>query len=64
VVSSAIPFVGSGLSFAKGPLQYTTDVYKKVRSTLLSSSGIPNIKDGYGIFLFRNMNLNPKCYHE
>lgn len=29
VVSSLIPFVGSGLSFAGGPLQYTTDAYKK-----------------------------------
>jgi hypothetical protein len=35
VVSSLIPFVGSGLSFAGGPLQYTTDAYKKVQLLLL-----------------------------
>lgn len=36
VVSSLIPFVGSGLSFAGGPLQYTTDAYKKVQPPLYS----------------------------
>lgn len=38
VVSSLIPFVGSGLSFAGGPLQYTTDAYKKVQLLLLPLS--------------------------
>jgi len=38
VVPSSIPFVGNGLSFAQGPVQYTTQAYKQVPPPLSFSS--------------------------